>query len=271
MKWKLILGLIGIICLLCACSNEEQAIQHNQDKNEENHQENDSNKENQGPEKGEQSQVTLTFQPAEVKKLKSTQPKDDWEKIGKKLVNITKDKEGSLSFYSPVSKEETDSEKNEVHAIITVEETQYDIGIVGQYGMDAIDIQQVDVTNDKQTELLITGDMGPTSNEMNVIGYQNESLVKLLTAGNGDLVNIDNDDAKELISHSKKASPPYVWVYRWKNDHFEKGDVAKATPGKAVLIVKRDNQKVLKVIMEKQDPKYFQYSKGRLKPVTIDG
>ncbi|MYL35320.1 hypothetical protein GLW08_03245 [Pontibacillus yanchengensis] len=271
MKWKLFLIGTSIICLLSACNNEDQVTPQDQN-SQENQQESETNGEKQTPKKGEGNQVKLTFQPADVKKLKTTQPKDEWEKVGTKAVSTTKDKKGSLMFYSPFSKQkETNSEKKKVKAILNVNDTYYDIGIVGQYGMDTVDIQQVDVTNDDQTEILITGGMGPTSNEMNVIGFQNENVVNLLTAGNGDLINIDNDDSKELVSHSKRALPPYVWIYRWNKDHFEKADVADATTSKAALIKNQGNQKVIKVVKEKQDPKYFHYSKGNLKPVTVEG
>ena len=51
----------------------------------------------------------------------------------------------------------------------------------------------------------------------------------LLTMCSPTIVDLDMDGREELLAGSAGILPPYIDIYRWNYDHFEKADIVEAT------------------------------------------
>lgn len=118
-----------------------------------------------------------------------------------------------------------------VYAFIEHDKKLFEIGVVGSYGIDKVNINLADRNYDGVKEIEIVGDVGATYIEMKIIAYNesNNQWENLLTMGSPEIVDLDNDGKEELIAVSAGSLPPFVNIYKWNNNNFEKADISELT------------------------------------------
>lgn len=120
---------------------------------------------------------------------------------------------------------------NEIMAYIDYGGKLFNLGVVSSYGIEKVHIFQYDVTNDQKYELMVTGEVGAAAAVTKIIHYnqQNNTWIQLLETGHTQYVELDHIPGLEIVSASTGSLPPFVWIYRWNGQAFEKLDVSEAT------------------------------------------
>lgn len=169
--------------------------------------------------------VSLEYSPVPVTEIKEGLPSTNMKKVKTVDLYVSGRKVVVELYRGP---ESDDSQL--IFAFLQDNGRTFELGLASSYDMEGLDrLESVDVTGDGQHELLISGGVGATYVEMKVFSYdsQSEHWLNILTMGSPKLADIDRDGKNELIAISMGSLPPYVWIYRWNNNHFEQADVAK--------------------------------------------
>lgn len=118
-----------------------------------------------------------------------------------------------------------------VYGFLEHDKMLFEIGVVSSYGIDKVNINLADRNYDGIKEIEIVGNMGATYIEMKIIAYNesNHQWENLLTMGSPEIVDLDNDGKEELIAVSAGSLPPFVDIYKWNNNSFEKADISELT------------------------------------------
>lgn len=216
MKIKISVLIISIIIILCACSDKDAL---------------DSG--GNGNYNDIKRTIDLTFTPIPKQSLIEGLPKNGWIK-GKSIYygNLSNQIEATVHLYVD-NDENIDLESDEgvIYGFLEHEGKLYELGVVSNYGIDSVNINLADRTFDGMKEIEIDGGMGAAYLEMKIIRYDqiNKEWENILTMGSPQIADLDKDGQEEIIGVSAGSLPPYVDIYKWNNDHFEKADIVNDT------------------------------------------
>lgn len=230
---KLILLIITILMILAACSN-------NEGKNEDQMQENNETSENGDTEKLTKNVIDLNFKPVPKQTLIEGLPKEEWIK-GKSnyFGNLSNQIESTIHLYiDNTNNPDLRPGEGTIYGFLEHNDRFYELGVVSEYGIDYVDLKLADRTSDGIKEIEIEGTMGSTYVELKIIAFNeaNNEWENILTMGSPTFVDLDKDGQEELIASSRGSLPPFVHIYKWNNDHFEKVDIAEATDSDYVTL-----------------------------------
>ncbi len=243
MKIKLILLLILTI-VIAGCTNNENSSEDLVEKNNE-ITENDG--ESNEHESAVKKTIDLTFTPVPKLTLKEGFPEEQWIK-GKSIYfgDLPNQIESTVHLYIDNNSNSPDlkSDEGTIYGFIEHKNKLYEIGVVGYYGIDNVNIKLADRTFDGIKEIEIVGGMGATYIEMKIIAYNeiNKNWESLLTMGSPEIVDLDMDGKEELAAISTGSLPPFVDVYRWNNNHFERVDIAEAAESSYARLYTADGE-----------------------------
>lgn len=224
-KIKLTILMITILLLFVSCNNDEN-------KNKEIVQKGNDTSENENTDSTKDI-IDLTFVPIPKQTLKEGQPKEEWIK-GKSIYfgNLLNQTEATIHLYID-NTIDPDLRPGEgvIYGFLEHKNKFYEIGVVSNYVIDDVNINVVDRTSDGIKDIEIEGCMGSTYIEMKIISFDEttQEWENLLTMGSPTIVDLDGDGQAELTAGSAGSIPPYLDIYKWNNDHFEKADVCEAT------------------------------------------
>lgn len=228
MKTKLILLTIAILLIITACSTGEN-------KDETPVQENNEISENNDTDNADKTIIDLSFTPVPREALKEGLPNAEWIK-GKSIYfgKLSNQIESTVHLYiDNTTFPNPDLRPGEglIRGFLEHEDKIYDLGEVSGYGIDDVNVKLEDRTSDGIKDIEIEGTIGATYVELKIIAFNetNKQCENILTMGSSTFVDLDRDGQEELIASSRGSLPPFVHMYRWNNDHFEKVDIAEAT------------------------------------------
>lgn len=223
---------------------------------------------------GEKS-INLIFIEVPRIPLKEAGPEEGWVKAKSiYFKNLENQVESTVHLY--LDKEgNTDMSPDEgaVYGFIDHDNRLFEIGLVGSYGIDKVTINTVDRNYDGVKEIEIIGDMGAAYREMIIIAYNENSRQweNLLTMGSPKIVDLDDDGKEELIAASAGSLPPFVEIYRWNINSFEKADITESTSSSFSLIYMEKDQWIIETgIIEDNkalESVLYKYYDGSLIPI----
>lgn len=177
--------------------------------------------------------IDLTFMPIPKQTLIEGFPKEEWIK-GKSIYfgNLSNQIESTIHLYidNTVNPDLRPGE-GVMYGFLEHNDKFYEIGVVSNYGIDNVNVNLVDRTSDGIKDIEIEGIMGSTYIEMKIISFNEnkQEWESLLTMGSPNIIDLDMDGQAELIAGSAGILPPYIDIYRWNYDHFEKADIVEVT------------------------------------------
>lgn len=265
MKTKLVLLIITIIMILGACSDNEIIDNDKvQDVNEAT--------ENAANDNDTKNTIELTFTPVSKVTLKEGSPKEGWIK-GKSIYfgNLSNQIESTAHLYiDNNNNSELKPGDGTIYGFLVHENKFYELGEVGNYNINSVNVNLVDRTFDGIKEIEFVGDMGSTYREMKIIAYNeaNNDWENLLTMGSPQIVDLDRDGQDELVAVSVGSLPPFVEIYRWNNDHFEKADITENTKSTYANLYTVDGEWIIETGIydngKTSEPKLYKYKEGKL-------
>ncbi|MGD9569379.1 MAG: hypothetical protein AB7V48_13890 [Sedimentibacter sp.] len=177
--------------------------------------------------------IDLPFTPVPTTTLKEGLPKEEWIK-GKSIYfgNLSNQIESTVHLYiDNTVNPDLRPDEGMIYGFLEHENKFYELGAVSSYRIDDVNVNLEDRTSDGIKEIEIEGGMGATYLELKIISFNeiNNEWENLLTMGSPNIVDLDGDGQDELTAGSAGSLPPYLDIYKWNNDHFEKSDVGKAT------------------------------------------
>ncbi|MDP4094393.1 MAG: YARHG domain-containing protein [Bacillota bacterium] len=171
------------------------------------------------------TEIIAKFSPIAVKNLPEEQPQAGLTELKSQVFTDILGQNVIVKFYG-----KKNESKGEITAIIDNAGKTYNLGIIGNYGVEGVGVSELDINNDKVNELWITGSNGASSSVSKLVGYNGTSGTwdLLLDTGYVEQIDLDGDGSFELVSTSTGSLPPFVYIYRWNGSSFEMLDVASA-------------------------------------------
>ena len=216
--------------------------------------------------------IELPFTSVPIITLKEGVPKEEWIK-GKSIYfgNLSNQIESTLHLYidNTVNPDLRPGE-GVIYGFLEHNDKFYEIGIVSNYGIDDVNVNLEDRTSDGIKDIEIEGSMGATYIEMKIISFNEnkQEWENLLTMGSPTIVDLDMDGQEELIAGSAGILPPYIDIYRWNYDHFEKADIVEATKSDYASLTTTDGTWFIETgLYENSSPsehKLYKYKAGKL-------
>ena len=256
MKIKISVLIISIIIILCACSDKDAL---------------DSG--GNGNYNDIKRTIDLTFTPIPKQSLIEGLPKDELIK-GKSIYygNLSNQIEATVHLYVD-NDENIDLESDEgvIYGFLEHEGKLYELGVLSNYGIDSVNINLSDRTFDGMKEIEIDGGMGATYLEVKIIRYNqiNKEWENLLTMGSPQIADLDKDGQEEIIGVSAGSLLPYVDIYKWNNDHFEKADIVNDTESTYASLYTIDGEWLIETGKYENgkttEATLFKYEAGKLK------
>lgn len=157
---------------------------------------------------------------------------------------------------------------DEITAFLNVENAYYRIPSIHCNKPDGINIGAQDLNNDGLNELILSSPAGTTYVQTMVIGFDKVSKkwLKLLDSNWLEAIDLDDDDAVEVVETSCGSCPPYVIIHRWNKGQFEKMNVTEATGNEYSVLL----QEYFPPLIDSGKPfksYYYRYLSGQLKEV----
>ncbi|NYB73597.1 hypothetical protein HZF24_05525 [Sedimentibacter hydroxybenzoicus DSM 7310] len=255
MKAKLIF-LITIIMMLAACANNNEELIENGNDIIEN---NDNTYKNV---------IDLSFTSVPKTALIEGLPEEGWIR-GKSIYfgDLPNQIESTVHLYVD-SNENPELRPGEgtIYGFLEHDNKLYELGEISSYGFNGIDVNLSDRTYDGIKEINITGGMGATYIELKVIAYNKDSneWENLLTMGSPAIADLDRDGQDELIAGSTGSLPPFVDIYRWNNDCFERAEITEATGNLYAYLDTINDEWIIKSGLQNVEPKLYKYEAGKL-------
>ena len=72
------------------------------------------------------------------------------------------------------------------------------------------------------------------------------------------------DGYEELVAHSAGSLPPYVDIYRWSNNCFERAEITESTGNLYALLDTINGEWIIKTGLQDSEPDIYKYEAGRL-------
>ncbi len=209
------------------------------------------------------------FKAVPVVELKKGMPAEGWVLSQDVVVKGVGDRAGvTVKLYVKPDTDPGSSKTatGEVMAFLEDRKDMYEIGNISQYGIINTEVKSQDVNNDLTGEIVLKGQMGASSVMFKVIGLDSASgkWLQLLDTDHTEVMDLDLDGSNELVTTSVGSLPPYVWIYRWNRDHFEKLDVAEATGNEYANILNRGSGIIWIESGVKDSKHFYVYKDGEL-------
>ena len=252
MKTKII-SLIVIIILFTACTKRD---------------ENDSVGNSTDGDNEIAKSIDLYFTPVESTLLKEGLPEEGWI-IGRSIYfgDLPGQIESTLHLYVD-SNEDNGRKPGEgvICGFLEHGDKLYELGDVGSFGFNDLDVLLEDRTYDGIREINIIGGMGATYVEMKVITYNEDSneWENILTMGSPVIADLDRDGREELIAGSRGSVPSFVHIYKWNDNCFERADVCEATGNLYAFADTINGEWIIKTGVQGSEPTSYRYEAGKL-------
>lgn len=213
--------------------------------------------------------IPLTYAPQHAKALSAQSPDESW--IRAKSVTYWEtagQKQATVHLYLDNSQKSI--EDADVYAYLEQDGTWYEIGLVGSYGLEDVNIHAVDRTSDGLSEIEITGGLGAAYMQMTLLRYspEKQEWLQVLQMGSPEYADLDGDGSQELIAVSRGSLPPYVYVYRWNGNQFEMADIAQSAGMDYAMLLQQDGVYTIETGKwennEHQDRRIFSFKSGNL-------
>ncbi len=164
---------------------------------------------------------------------------------------------------SPISSK---TATGEVLAFLDDGKDLYEIGNISNYGIIKTEIISQDLNKDGINEIVIKGQSGASSSLYKVIGLERASgrWLQLLDTNHTEVMDVDLDGDIELVTTSVGSLPPFVLIYEWYGDRFEKLDVAEATGNEYANLINRGTENIVFESGNKNGKHYYSYKNGEL-------
>jgi hypothetical protein len=208
--------------------------------------------------------IPLEYEMIPVEPLKTGVPAQDWVLSGileipaagtqpeARLHLYLEDPEGLLGLTPLVTALQVGGEScafdgdgisGPVHALLEHGGIFYEVGLVGNYGLDLVFMAQNDWTLDGEAEIEIMGALGASYVEMRLIAFDpaRGGWNQLLMMGSPQRLDLDEDGVPEILAVSAGSLPGYADLYRWRENHFEKASIANATNSHFVDVLKTED------------------------------
>ena len=215
--------------------------------------------------------INLSYAPVSTNRLEEGQPGENLV-MGKSMYIgvVPKQIEATIYLYVEVGSEGGETNTGTAYGFLEYEGKLYEIGEVGNYGLDSVRIDLFDKTYDGIKDIVITGPKGAAYEEMNIISYnqENKEWMNILTMGSPQIVDLDDDGVEELVAVSAGSLPSYVDFYRWGQNRFEKASVTEATGKDYAQLYNKNGQWIIesgKLGNGKAETiQYYRYDNGKL-------
>lgn len=116
---------------------------------------------------------------------------------------------------------------NDIIAFLTDGKKVYSLGMVSINGQRNITVSAIDSNHDGTNEVQISGSFSEGVVNTKIFGLTGQNRwVKWLSCDHLASYDLNQDGREELVAFSPNNRSPYVIIFRWEKDHFEKADVA---------------------------------------------
>lgn len=216
--------------------------------------------------------IDLNFIPVPLETLNEGLPNEEWI-IAKSIYfgDLSNQIKSTFHLYvdNTVSNDLRPGEGT-IYGFLEHENKFFELGVISNYGIDDVNVNLKDITNDGIKEIEIEGWMGATYSELKIVSYNenNKKWDNILTMGTPTIVDLDMDGKEELISGSAGSLPPYINIYKWNNDNFEKADIVEATESDYASLSQVDGTWLIETgligVGESSENKLYEYESGKL-------
>ncbi len=202
--------------------------------------------------------------------LKKATPPEGWSLSEDVVVKDAGNREQIIiKLYLNIGTTPTSSSKpltGEVLAFLEDGKDLYEIGNISNYGIIKTEIISQDLNKDGINEIVIKGQLGASSSLFKVIGLEATSgkWVQLLDTNHTEVIDLDADGYMELVTTSVGSLPPFVFIYMWYGDHYEKLDVAEATGNEYANLINRGTGNIVFESGNKNSKHFYSYKNGEL-------
>lgn len=208
-------------------------------------------------------QIVLDFTPQPISELERLDIDGKWNHIISHVVDFSLKPEGiSIHIY--------EIDKGECRIILDDYNGFYNMDItIREEDIDRLLILSEDLNSNGNQELVVIIDRGTTYKEVNVFTYNDSKWQCILTAENLIATDLSNDGKPELITTSMGSLPPYVLIYRWSGDFYEKADINEET-GFLYSTLININEETYIEAGNPEEPHFFKYKEGKLIEYNIN-
>lgn len=215
--------------------------------------------------------IDLLFTPVPKQALKEAIPNEGWTKAKSIYFgNLENQIESTIHLYSDEGNDDLRPGEGMIYGFIEHCGRFYEIGEISYRGIDNVDVNLADRNYDGIKEIVIVGDMGDTYIEMKIIAYNESSQQweNLLTMGSPEIIDLDSDGHDELIAVSAGSLPPFVDIYKWNNDNFERAGITESTESSLARLYMSKGEWIIEIgIIENgkaTETALYKYMEGKL-------
>ncbi len=210
----------------------------------------------------EKKDILLEFSPEPTKELEAVDIQGNWNHIVSQVIDFSLKTEGiSIQIY----------ELNKGENLVVLDDYNgvYNMDIeLGEEEIDRLIIMTEDMNSNGNEELVVVIDRGATFKEVNIYTYRDSKWHCILTAENLISTDLSDDGKCELITTSMGSLPPYIVIYRWNGDTFEKTDINEETGFLYSTLVNINDEAYIEA-GNPEEPYFFKYKDGKLIQYTI--
>lgn len=220
----------------------------------------------------EKKTIDLTFTPVSKEPLSEGLPNEEWIMAKSIYFDELPDQvETSLYLYVDNSANpDLRPGEGAVYGFLEHKNSFFDLGLISNYGIDRVNVNLADRTADGIKEIEIEGGMGASYSELKIISYNefNHRWENILTMGTPTIADLDMDGKEELIAVSAGSLPPYIDIYKWNKEHFEKADIVEAAESDYATLLQIKGRWLIETgIIEEgksSENKLYKYESGKL-------
>lgn len=200
--------------------------------------------------------LNFTYTSLEPEEILEGEPSSEMKKL--KSIYYYEDTSPAIHLYT---------NENIIYGFLESNSKLFSLGEIGIGELESIDIKFKDWNNDTENELLVTGDLGATTQQSLIIGFKESEPVLLLKTDNITFSDLDNNGRTEIVSSSRGSIPSYVRIYEWENDHYKYVDIEEVTGGIYATMYNTGTELLIESGRENES-RLFRYTEGALTEVT---